>query len=77
MNPANLPCLLAAGIDCCVLANNHVRQPGDLVVVSLHWGGNWAIEFRPRTAPLPVPWSRPAAASCCMGTRRITRWASR
>lgn len=24
MNPANVRCLLAAGIDCCVLANNHV-----------------------------------------------------
>ena len=24
MNPDNLPCLTAAGIDCCVLANNHV-----------------------------------------------------
>ena len=24
MHPANVPCLTAAGIDCCVLANNHV-----------------------------------------------------
>jgi poly-gamma-glutamate capsule biosynthesis protein CapA/YwtB (metallophosphatase superfamily) len=24
MNPDNLPCLTAAGLDCCVLANNHV-----------------------------------------------------
>jgi len=24
MNPANVPCLTAAGLDCCVLANNHV-----------------------------------------------------
>jgi poly-gamma-glutamate capsule biosynthesis protein CapA/YwtB (metallophosphatase superfamily) len=24
MNPANLPCLSALGLDCCVLANNHV-----------------------------------------------------
>lgn len=29
MHPANVPCLTAAGIDCCVLANNHV----------LDWGG--------------------------------------
>jgi poly-gamma-glutamate synthesis protein (capsule biosynthesis protein) len=28
MNPANLPCLLAAGVDCCVLANNHVLDWG-------------------------------------------------
>lgn len=142
MHPANLPCLGAAGIDCCVLANNHVldwgyrgleetlarlhgagiatagagmdaaeaeapavlevpgkgrvlvfawamedsgvpaawragrgqarpgvnvlpdltaptldavahliqaaRQPGDLVVASLHWGGNWGFGISPR-----------------------------
>lgn len=28
MNPANLPCLLAARIDCCCLANNHVLDFG-------------------------------------------------
>jgi poly-gamma-glutamate synthesis protein (capsule biosynthesis protein) len=28
MNPANGPCLTAAGIDCCVLANNHVLDWG-------------------------------------------------
>jgi poly-gamma-glutamate capsule biosynthesis protein CapA/YwtB (metallophosphatase superfamily) len=28
MHPANLPCLGAAGIDCCVLANNHVMDWG-------------------------------------------------
>ena len=28
MNPANTPCLAAAGIDCCVLANNHVLDWG-------------------------------------------------
>jgi poly-gamma-glutamate synthesis protein (capsule biosynthesis protein) len=28
MNPANLRCLEAAGIDCCVLANNHVLDWG-------------------------------------------------
>lgn len=28
MNPPNLPCLTAAGIDCCVLANNHVNDWG-------------------------------------------------
>jgi len=28
MHPANLPCLMAAGIDCCVLANNHVLDWG-------------------------------------------------
>ena len=28
MSPANLPCLTAAGIDCCTLANNHVLDWG-------------------------------------------------
>jgi poly-gamma-glutamate capsule biosynthesis protein CapA/YwtB (metallophosphatase superfamily) len=28
MHPDNLPCLAAAGIDCCVLANNHVLDWG-------------------------------------------------
>ena len=28
MSPENLPCLTAAGIDCCVLANNHVLDCG-------------------------------------------------
>ena len=28
MNSANAPCLTAAGIDCCVLANNHVMDWG-------------------------------------------------
>ena len=28
MNPSNLPCVAAAGIDCCVLANNHVLDWG-------------------------------------------------
>ncbi|HLF76358.1 MAG TPA: CapA family protein [Dehalococcoidia bacterium] len=38
MHPANVPCLLAAGIDCCVLANNHVldwRVPGLLDTLSV------------------------------------------
>ncbi|HEX7036274.1 MAG TPA: CapA family protein [Pseudomonadales bacterium] len=34
MHPDNLPCLTAAGIDCCVLANNHV----------LDWGREGLIE---------------------------------
>ncbi len=28
MHPANVPCLTAAGLDCCVLANNHVLDWG-------------------------------------------------
>jgi len=28
MHPGNLPCLRAAGVDCCVLANNHVLDWG-------------------------------------------------
>lgn len=29
MHPENIPCLTAAGIDCCVLANNHVLDWGE------------------------------------------------
>ena len=29
MHPANVPCITAAGIDCCVLANNHVLDWGN------------------------------------------------
>ena len=29
MHPANMPCLTTAGIDCCVLANNHVLDWGN------------------------------------------------
>jgi hypothetical protein len=28
MSPENAPCLTAAGLDCCVLANNHVLDWG-------------------------------------------------
>jgi poly-gamma-glutamate synthesis protein (capsule biosynthesis protein) len=28
MHPANVPCLVAAGIDCCTLANNHILDWG-------------------------------------------------
>ncbi|MBK4737598.1 CapA family protein [Noviherbaspirillum pedocola] len=43
MHPANLPCLSAAGVDCCVLANNHVIDWGyqglDDTLRSLHQAG--------------------------------------
>ncbi len=43
MNPDNLPCLTAADIDCCVLANNHVldwrRQGLDETLAVLHEAG--------------------------------------
>ena len=43
MNPANLPCLTSAGIDCCVLANNHVLDWGPAGLLqtldSLHAAG--------------------------------------
>jgi poly-gamma-glutamate capsule biosynthesis protein CapA/YwtB (metallophosphatase superfamily) len=43
MNPANLPCLTSAGIDCCILANNHVLDWGQeglmQTLVSLHDAG--------------------------------------
>jgi len=43
MHPANVPCLRAAGIDCCVLANNHVLDWGSRGLLetldSLHGAG--------------------------------------
>ena len=43
MHPANLACLSEAGIDCCVLANNHVLDWGraglDETLTSLHEAG--------------------------------------
>jgi poly-gamma-glutamate capsule biosynthesis protein CapA/YwtB (metallophosphatase superfamily) len=43
MHPRNVPCLLTAGIDCCVLANNHVLDWGrkglDETIVSLQEAG--------------------------------------
>lgn len=43
MNPDNLPCLTRAGIDCCVLANNHVLDWGHAglaqTLASLHAAG--------------------------------------
>ena len=33
MHPDNLPCLPAAGIDCCVLANNHVLDWGEVGLI--------------------------------------------
>jgi poly-gamma-glutamate synthesis protein (capsule biosynthesis protein) len=43
MHPANIPCLKVAGIDCCVLANNHVLDWGrtglDETLTTLHRAG--------------------------------------
>jgi poly-gamma-glutamate synthesis protein (capsule biosynthesis protein) len=43
MHPANTPCLTAAGIDCCVLANNHVLDWGyaglEETLTTLHRAG--------------------------------------
>jgi poly-gamma-glutamate synthesis protein (capsule biosynthesis protein) len=43
MHPANMPCLASAGIDCCVLANNHVLDWGraglDETLACLHRAG--------------------------------------
>jgi poly-gamma-glutamate synthesis protein (capsule biosynthesis protein) len=35
MNPANVACLVAAGIDCGVLANNHVLDWGRAVLLEV------------------------------------------
>jgi poly-gamma-glutamate synthesis protein (capsule biosynthesis protein) len=46
MNPENVACLSAAGIDCCVLANNHVIDWGfDGLADTLHALGQAGIAF--------------------------------
>lgn len=44
MHPKNAPCLAAAGIDCCVLANNHV----------LDWGRPGLLETLETLADVPI-----------------------
>lgn len=65
MHPDNLPCLTAAGIDCCVLANNHVLDWGPAglqeTLSSLHdagirtagAGSNRAEALAPAVLPVP------------------------
>lgn len=65
MNPRNLPCIGAAGIDCCVLANNHVLDWGveglretlaslDAASISRAGAGRDQAEAtRPAVLPLP------------------------
>lgn len=65
MHPRNVPCLTAAGIDCCVLANNHVMDWGysglDETLTTLHSAGletagaGRSIEEATRAARLSVP----------------------
>ena len=73
MSPANVPVITAAGIDCCVLANNHVLdwgRPGLIETLStpragwraLCWCGPYAQQPRQRRpssirAKAPASWS--------------------
>lgn len=53
------------------------RRPGDIAVVSIHWGSNWGYERCPRTRfGSPTCWSRPASTSST-ATPRTTRAPSR
>ncbi len=62
MHPANVPCLAAAGVDCCVLANNHV----------LDWGVAGLLETLDRLHEAGVPTAgagrdaEDAAAPACL-----------
>ena len=40
-----LPELSMATVDCIAAQVRAVKRPGDVVVVSLHWGGNWGYEI--------------------------------
>ncbi len=65
MKPANVPCLIAAGIDCCVLANNHTLDWGRSGLVetldSLHAanlktvGAGRSLEDAQRPARIDIP----------------------
>lgn len=65
MHPGNIGCLTAAGLDCCVLANNHVMDWGDAgleeTLTTLHGAGirtagaGLNIEEARRPARLSVP----------------------
>jgi poly-gamma-glutamate capsule biosynthesis protein CapA/YwtB (metallophosphatase superfamily) len=71
MHPANLPCLAAARIDCCVLANNHVMD----------WGGQGLKEtlcsLRGAGAPSPTPCSTRPGWTWCTAIPPTTSKASR
>ena len=42
-----LPELSAAAVDRIAAQVRQVKRPGDVVVASLHWGGNWGYEIAP------------------------------
>ena len=53
-----------------------VRQPGDLAIVSAHWGGNWGYRVEPTRSALPIG-SSTAESILCMGTPPIIPGLSR
>ena len=75
MHPANLGCLTAAGIDCCVLANNHTLDWGraglaetlhTLHAAGLHSAGAGADEAAAwAPAALPLPGGRRVLVFAC------------
>lgn len=40
-----LPDLSAATVDAIAERVSHLKQPGDIVVASIHWGGNWGYDI--------------------------------
>jgi poly-gamma-glutamate synthesis protein (capsule biosynthesis protein) len=65
MHPANLPCITAARIDCCVLANNHVLDWGrdglTDTLGALHGAGLRTAGAGAGRAEAPAPAALPAA----------------
>ena len=70
LHPANLPCLSAAKVDCCVLANNHVMdwgRPGlEETLVALHAAGIHTAGAGRDAAAAAAP-----AAIDCSGGQRV------
>lgn len=76
MNPANLPCLKAGGIDCCTLANNHVLDWGQVGLLETldslgHAGIAYAGAGRDGGAAEAPAIMKPATDSSANGTRVI------
>lgn len=89
MHPANIGCLAAAGIDCCVLANNHVADWGEESLTDtldgLHnqglatTGAGREIEAARRPANLAAPNGRRVLvfAYACPSSGVPVHWAAR
>lgn len=73
MHPANLPCLTAAGIDCCVLGNNHVL---DWSYAGLDETRRTLRDAGIRHAGAGADLTQAQAPPCSIWERRAASWSS-